>query len=193
MIDGRLGLESVGAADHLVHRAEAELGHELAHVLGDEPEVVLDELRLAGELLAQLGILRGDAHRTGVQVTDAHHDAARDDERRRREAELLGAEERGNHDVAAGLELAVHLHDDAVAEAVEEQDLLRLGEPELPGNAGVLDRGQRRRAGAAVMAGDQHDVGVRLGDAGGDRAHADLGHELDVDACARDWRSSGRA
>jgi hypothetical protein len=28
------------AADHLVERAEAELGHELAHLLGDEEEEV---------------------------------------------------------------------------------------------------------------------------------------------------------
>ena len=134
-----LRLQAVGAPDHLVDRPEAELRHQLAHVLGDEPEVVLDELRLAVELLAQLRILRRDADRTGVQVADAHHDAARHDQRRRREAELLGAEQRRDHHVAAGLELAVDLHDDAVAEAVEEQDLLRLGEPELPGNAGVLD------------------------------------------------------
>ena len=37
---------------------------------------------------------------------------------------------------------------------------------------------QRRGAGAAVVAGDQHVVGVGLRDAGGDRADADLGHEL---------------
>ena len=47
-------LEPFGAADHFVDRPEAELGHELADVFGDEAEVVLDELRLAGELLAQL-------------------------------------------------------------------------------------------------------------------------------------------
>ena len=182
VVDGRLGLEPIGAADHLVHGPEPELSHELAHVLGDEAEVVLDELRLAVELLAQLGVLSRDADRAGVEVADAHHDAARDDERRGREAELLGAEERGDHHVAAGLELPVHLHDDAVAEAVEEQDLLRFGEAELPGDAGVLDRGQRRRAGAAVMPRDQHDVGVGLGHASGDGPHADLGDELDVHA-----------
>ena len=182
MVDGRLGLEPIGPADHLVHRPESELGHQLAHVLGDEAEVVLDELRLAGELLAQLRVLRRHADRAGVQVADAHHDAARHDERRGRKAEFLGAEQRGDDHVAAGLELAVHLDDDAIAEAVEEQDLLRFGEPELPGDAGVLDRGQRRRAGAAVVTGNQHDVGVRLRHASGDRADADLGDQLDVHA-----------
>ena len=44
-----------------------------------------------------------------------------------------------DHDVAAGLQLAVGLHDDAVAQVVQHQHLLRLGEAELPGHAGVLD------------------------------------------------------
>ena len=35
-------------------------------------------------------------------------------------------------DVAAGLELAVGLHDDPVAQAVEQQRLLGLGQAELP-------------------------------------------------------------
>ena len=48
------------------------------------------------ELLAQLRILRGDADRAGVQVADAHHDAADRDERRGGEAEFLGAEQRGD-------------------------------------------------------------------------------------------------
>ena len=74
---------------------------------------LIDVLRLAGELLAQPRILRGDAGRAGVQVADAHHDAARGDERRGGEAEFLGAEQRGDGDVAAGLELAVGLDGDA--------------------------------------------------------------------------------
>ena len=41
---------------------------------------------------------------------------------------------------------------------------------------------QRRGAGAAVVAGDDDVVGLRLGDAGGDRADADLGDQLDADA-----------
>ena len=85
-------------------------------------------------------------------------------------------------DVAAGLQLAVGLHDDAIAQAVEQQRLLRLGEAELPRRAGVLQRRERRRARAAVVAGDQHHVGLRLADAGGDRADADLGDELHVHA-----------
>ena len=175
-------VEHVDAADHLVDRAEAELGHDLAQLLGDEDHEVDDVLGLALELLAQPRVLRGDADRAGVQVADAHHDAARRDERRRGEAELLGAEQRRDGDVAAGLQLAVGLDADAAAQVVGDQDLLRLGEAELPRDAGVLDRGERRGAGAALVAADEHDVGLRLGHAGGDRADADLGDQLHADA-----------
>ena len=61
------------------------------------------------------------------------------------------------------------------------QRLMGLGEADLPGRAGMLDRGQRRSAGAALEARDGHVVGARLGDAGGDRADADFGHQLDRD------------
>ena len=112
-------------------------------------------------------------------------DAARHDERRGGEAELLGAEQGGDDDVATGLQLAVGLHDDAVAQAVEQQRLLGLGEAELPRPAGVLERRQRAGARAAVVAGDQHDVGLRLADPGRNGADPDLGDELDVHARRR--------
>ena len=104
-----------------------------------------------------------------------------DDERRGGETELVGAEHRADRDVAAGLHLAVDLHRDAAAQAVQHQRLLRLGEAELPRRAGVLDRRPRARAGAAVVAGDRDVVGLRLGDARSDRADADLGDELHAD------------
>ncbi len=182
MRDRRLGVEQVDAADGLVERAQPERGQQLAHLLGDVLEEGLDELGLAAELGAQRRVLGGDADRAGVEVADAHHDAARDHQRRRGEAVLLGAEQRADDDVAARLQLPVHLHHDAVAQAVHQQRLLGLGQPDLPGDAGVLQRGQRRRAGAAVVARDQHDVGVRLGHPGRHRAHADLGHQLHVHA-----------
>ena len=182
MLDRRPHLQAIRAADHLVHRPESEFRHQLAHVFGDEPEVVLDELRLAGELLAQLRILGRDADRAGIQVADPHHDAARHDQRGGRESELLGAEQRRDHHVAPGAQLAVRLHDDAVAQPVEHQHLLGLGQAQFPGHAGMLDRGQRRRASPAVVSRDQHHVGMGLGHAGGDRAHAHFRHQLHVNA-----------
>src|ERR1700746_1595490 len=53
-----------------------------------------------------------------------------------------------------------------------------LGRANLPRRAGMLDRGERRSAGAALEAGDGDMVGARLGNPGCDRAYADLGDEL---------------
>ncbi len=77
--------------------------------------------------------------------------------------------------------LPVGLHDDPPAQVVHHQHLVRLGQAQLPGDAGVLDRRLRAGAGAAVVPADQHDVALALADAGGDGAHADFGHELDAD------------
>ena len=63
----------------------------------------------------------------------AHHDAAGGDQRRGREAELVGAEQRADDDVAPGPQAAIDLHRDAAAQPVAHQRLLRLGEADLPG------------------------------------------------------------
>ena len=47
---------------------------------------------LALEALAQLGVLGADAHGAGVQIADAHHDAALAHQQGGAEAELLGAQ-----------------------------------------------------------------------------------------------------
>ena len=129
-----------------LERAEAQLRHDLAHLLGDEEEVVDHVLGLAGEALAQHRVLRRDADRAGVEVALAHHDAAGGDQRRGGEAELVGAEQRADHHVAAGAQPAIDLHGDAAAQAVQHQRLLRLGEADLPRRAGMGERGQRRLA-----------------------------------------------
>jgi hypothetical protein len=99
-------------------------------------------LGLAGEALAQGRILGGHAHRTGVEVALAHHDAAFDHQRRGGEAEFVRAQQRADDDVATGLDLAIDLHADTAAQAVEHQGLLGFGQAELPRRTGVLDRGQ---------------------------------------------------
>ena len=134
------------------------------------------------KFFAQLRVLRGHADRAGVQMADAHHDAAQRDQRRGGKTKFLRAQQRGDDDVAAGLQLAVGLHGDAAAQIVQHERLMRFGQAQFPRKAGVLDAGLRRGAGAAVVAADQHHVRVRLGHAGGDGADADFGHQLHADA-----------
>ena len=64
--------------------------------------------------------------------------------------------------------------------------------PSSHGAPACFMRRQRRRAGAAVVAGDQHHVGVRLGHARGDRADAVLGRPASRARAPAGWRSSGR-
>src|ERR1035437_2222947 len=172
----------VRAADHFVHRPEAEFRHDLAQFPGNEPHEIDHVVRAAREEFAELRVLGGHAHRAGVQMAHAHHEAAERDERRGRETEFLRAEQRGDRHVAARLELAVDLDINATAEIVEHERLVRLGQAQFPRNARMLDRGERRRARAAVVTANEHHIGVHLGDADGDGAHADLRDRLHAHA-----------
>jgi hypothetical protein len=58
---------------------------------------------------------------------------------RRADAELLGAQHGGDHDVAAGLEAAVGAQLHAVAQAIQGQHLIGFGKPHFPRHAGELD------------------------------------------------------
>jgi hypothetical protein len=140
VVDALVALEQVGAADQLGHRADAERRHDPARLLGDHEQVVDDVLGLPVEAPPQLRVLRGHPHRAGVEVADAHHHAAQRDQRRGGEAELVGAEDGADRDVAAGSHLAVDLDQDARAQVVAQQGLLGLGQPDLPRDAGVMDR-----------------------------------------------------
>ena len=177
--------EEFGAADDVVEFADAEAGEDFAHFLGDAVEEVHEHLGRAFEFGAELFVLRGDADGAGVQMALAHIDAAGGDERGGAEVELLGAEDRGHDDVDAGAHSAVGAEDDAAAQVVEDERLLGFGDAEFPRAAGVFDRGKRRRAGAAVVTGDEHDVGVRFGHTGGDGADAGFADELHADFRAR--------
>ena len=56
------------------------------------------------------------------------------------------------------------------------------GQAEFPGNAGVLDGRLGRSTRAAVVARDEHHVGMGLGHTGSDGTDTHLGHQLDADA-----------
>ena len=62
------------------------------------------------------------------------------------------------------------------------KNLLRFGQAEFPGNAGMLDGTQGRRARSAGISADENDVGVSFGDACCDRAYTDFCNEFHGDA-----------
>ena len=188
VLDRAPHVEALRLAHHVLEPPEPELRHQLAHLLGDEEEVVDDVLGLAGELRAKGRVLGRHPHRAGVEVALAHHDAAARDEGGGGEAELVGAEQGPDDHVPPGADPAVHLDRDAPPERVEDEGLVGLREPDLPRRPRVLDGGERARPGAAVVPRDGHVVRAALGDPGrhrpdphlGDQLHADPGLGVDV-------------
>ena len=132
----------------------------------------------AGEAFAQ-GLLLG-SHPYGaiVGVANAGHDAALGNHRHRAESIFFGAQQRGDHHIPAGFKAAVGPQQHPITQTVLQEAAVHLGEAQLPGAAGMFDRAQGRGTGAAIVAGDLDYIGVGLGHPGGDRADADLRHQL---------------
>ena len=124
--------QQIGAAYQLVHGAHAKLCHVLPQLLGHKGEVVDDVLRLALEVLAQLGVLGADAHGTGVQIAHAHHHAALGHQQGGAEAKLLCAQHAADGHIPAGQQLGVALNAHAGAQTVQDQGLVGLGDAQLP-------------------------------------------------------------
>ena len=181
VLDRAIAVEHLDLADHLVDRAVAELGHQLAHFLGDEEEIVDDMLGLSDEPLAQDGVLRRDTHGTRVEMAFAHHDAAGRNQRRGGKAKFIGTQHCADDDVAPRAQAAIDLHGNARAQAVQHQRLVGLGKADFPRAARMFDRRQWRGTRAAFIARDGDVIGTPLGDAGGHRADTDLGDELHRD------------
>ena len=163
--------QHVGAPQHLVDRARPQGGQDLAHLVGQQAEEIHHLVGAAGEPLAQRRVLGADPHRAGVRLALAHHDAAHGDQGCGADAVFLGPHHRRDDDVAPGPEPAIGAQRDAVAQVVQRQHLMDLGQAHLPRQAGVFDRGLGRGAGAAVVARNQDHVGLGLGHPGGDGAH----------------------
>ena len=180
-LSGKQG-QQLGPADNICQLARAELCQPLAGLARDEAKVVHHHLRKADEMLhAQDIVLGRDPGGAIVQVTDAQVLTAERYHGRRAETETLGAEDGGLDDVKTGFQATVGLQPYPSTQVIRAQHLVGLGQPEFPRRAGVLDRGERARPGAAVVTGDGDEIGIGLGDAGGDGADPRPRHQLDRD------------
>ena len=113
VIDCVINIQQVDSANHFVDRSEAEFCHDLASLFGDHEQVIYDVLRLAGKLLAKLGILSRNSDWAGVQVTLPHHDAAHGDQRRGRKAVFFRSQHGGDDHVSTSFQLTVSLQSNA--------------------------------------------------------------------------------
>lgn len=168
-----------------LERAEAELCEQFTHFLGNEHHEVHHMFGFAGEACPELRILRGDTLWAGVLLACAHHHTAFHHKSGGGEAELLRSQQRRDHHVTAGLQFAVALDDDARAKTIENQRLLGFRQTDLPWRAGMADGVERGRSGTAVIAGNEHHVGMALSHTGRNGAHTEFGHEFDMHASLR--------
>ena len=169
-------------ADNVVQRARAEPAEAFANFGGDTTKIGHSHFRFAAETRAIFFVLGGDACRAGIQVALAGHDAADGEKRGGAEAVLIGAEKSGDDDVAAEFEAAVGAQAHAAAKAGEQKRFVRFAQANFPGQAGIFDRSERRRAGAALEARDGDDVRAGFRDSGGDDSDTRAGDEFHADA-----------
>ena len=165
-------LEVFRAADDFVEASDAEGGEVMSDFFGDGIEEVNDMFFFAFEFGAQVIALSGYADGASIEVALAHVDAAEGDEGDGAEVIFFGAEDGGVDDVETGAQATIGPKSYAAAQIIEHQYLLSLGESEFPWQAGVFDGRNRGGAGSAFVTGDEDDVGIGLGDAGGDGADA---------------------
>jgi hypothetical protein len=170
--------QKIGAARSRGERRQAEFGKKLPYFFSKLAEKAYDVLGLAAELGAQVRPLRGNPRRTGVEMTLACHIATEGDEDRGAKSKFVGAKQCRDHDIARRAQTAVGAKTDAATQAIVNENLLRFGEAEFPGVAGIFDARKRTGASATSVAGNDDVVRVCLGDARGDSADSATGPDL---------------
>ncbi len=166
--------QQVCAANGRFQRWQSQCGQQTLKVFGDIQEESDDVFRLATEFCPQVGTLRRNSGRAGVEMTLSSHITTQGHQHRRAKGEFVSAEQSGDQNVASIAEAAVHAQTYSAAQSVVPQHLLHLRQTQLPRAARVLDAAERRSAGAAAVSGNVNVVGVRLDHAGRNRAHAEL-------------------
>ena len=168
-----------GVPDQIIEFADTESRHVFADFLRHGVEEIHDVLHLALELGAVLWILRSHSHRAVVEVASANVDTAHCDQCDRSEVVFLGSEGCRVDDILPGSHPAIRPQRDPIAKTIHHQNLLRLRNPDLPGETRVLDRAQWGSTRASVMTRHENDVGIGLGDTRSDRSHSGFGDQLD--------------
>ena len=87
-----------------------------------------------------LRILRRNPNRTCIELADPHHDTTDGDKRSCGEAILLRTKQRSDGQITAGQHFTVRLEHDPIAQVIQHQCLMRLGQTKLPWQACMTDR-----------------------------------------------------
>ena len=134
--------------------------------------------RFAPEAFSQLRVLGCNAHRTGIQVADTHHDAAHGYKRSGCKAEFLSTQDAGDCHITTSHQLTIGLQDDFVTQTIHDQGLMGLCHTKLPRKSCIVDGVSRSSTGTAVKTGYQDNLCACLCNAGCYGSHTGLRYQL---------------
>lgn len=169
--------EQVGAPDHLADICESEDGQFGPRLFPDIEEICLGVLGIP--LVFALGT--GDTCGAIGNVAAFANDATNRNHECLAEGELLGAQAGIFDDIAAILDAATHTEQHLLADTIDHQGLVRLGQAEFAWQAGVLFTGEHGRTCSAADAINFDNVGPGLGDSDRDGADVVNGDQFDAD------------
>ena len=185
MIHCMLHIECLNATHCFLQRAETELCEVFAHLFSNVFEEVHDKLWLTAKSLPQLWILRSNAHRTCVQVANAHHDATTHHKRSRCETKFFSTKKRSDDDVSSSFHLPIGLHNNAIAKPIEQQRLLGFGKTEFPWHASMFQRRQWRSTSSTIVSRNQHNIGLCFTYTCSNSSNTNFRHQLHMHSSSR--------
>ena len=114
----RVCSKQIRAAHGVTQARETQPGEHVAQIAGQSLEEANDVFRLTAKLRTQLRLLGGDAGGAGIEVTLPRHVAAEGDQHRRAKGVFIGAQHRGDQDVARRAQTAIAAQTHAAAQTV---------------------------------------------------------------------------
>ena len=131
--------EQISTANQLIHRARADTGQNLAHLLRVEGDQIDNLIGRSGKFVPQRFVLRANTHRAGVGLALPHHDTAHCDQGGGADAIFFRAHHGRHHDIAASAQTAIGAQCHPLAQIVHGQNLMRLSETHFPRQASKFD------------------------------------------------------
>ncbi len=139
MIEMSGRLEYLTLTYHLINGSESKGSHDFTKILYKKLEIIDHMIRITREEFSQIGVLRGDADWTGIEVTLTHHDATFHDQRTCSDSPFFCSQKGGNGQVATCPELSVSLKDHTASKVIFDQGLMGFGESKLPRKSCMSD------------------------------------------------------
>src|SRR5581483_2079872 len=150
----------------------------LSNIVGQHAEEALYHLRASRKAHAQLLILGGNPNWAGIQMALSGHHASDRQQRCSSEAEFLRTQQGRNHYIACKFEATIHAQTDPRPQSRSEERVMGVAQADLPRQASVLDRSQRRCPGAPIVTADGDNVSPGLRYARSNDSHTRAGDKL---------------